>query len=64
MVYLIETIFSSSHCDSVETNPVSIHEDAGSIPELAKWVKDLALPWAVVWFTDAWVGSGIAVAVA
>ena len=38
----------SSHCGSVVTNPTSIHEDEGSIPSLAQWVKDLALPQAVV----------------
>ena len=39
-----ETPERSSHHGSVVMNPTRIHEDAGSIPGLTQWVKDLALP--------------------
>ena len=34
-------------------NPTGNHGVEGLVPGLGQWVGDPALPWAVVWVTDA-----------
>ena len=34
---MLNLLNGSSHCDAVETNPISIHEDVGSLNESRVW---------------------------
>ena len=42
-LYNFKKLSYRSSCGSVETNPTVTPENAGSIPSLNQWVKDLAL---------------------
>ena len=39
-----KTTMSEFHCGSAVRNLTSVHEDTGSIPGLAQWVKGPLLP--------------------
>ena len=48
-ILLINTLYYQHiHCGPAVASLTRIHEDAGLIPTLIQWVKDLVLPWALV----------------
>ena len=56
--------FGSSHSDLAVRNPTSIHDDAGSMPGIAQWVKYPARCCHELWCRlQMWLGSCVAVAV-
>ena len=52
MIKAKQLISGTSHHGSAEMNPTNIHEDVGSIPGLAQWVKDPVLPRVVMQVAD------------
>ena len=44
IIFQYQTHCRSSHLGSAVMNSTRIYEDAGSIPGLAQWFKNLALP--------------------
>ena len=49
-LYLVQALekYKDSCCGTAEMNPASIDEHAGLIPGLDQWVRDPALPRALV----------------
>ena len=60
---LSQEAFRSSRRGAAETNPTRNHEVVGLIPDLAQWVKDPALLWALC-RSKRRLESGAAVALA
>ena len=50
-IILKKSYIGSSRCGSVETDPISIHEDKDSIPGLDQWVVGL-IPGLAQWIKD------------
>ena len=48
LIFFLNYLIESSHCGAVETNPTKKNDVSDLIPGLTQWVKDPALPRAVV----------------
>ena len=65
LCHICEGFAWSFYCGSAVMNSTSIHEDAGSIPDLTQQVKNPALLWAMVKFEEAawiWLWCSLAAA--